>query len=128
VRGRCGRFRRACPELSFETDSLDRAVPRGGATDVVARTFGTKLSENLGQPLVVENRPGAGGNIGAELVANAPSDGYTLLVCSPAEIAINVTLYKKLPFDPVRDFAPITLGASAPLLLVVHPGLPGKHE
>ena len=98
--------------------------PAGGATDVVARTFGAKLSENLGQPVVVENRAGAGGNIGAEVVANSPPDGYTLLVCSPAEIAINVNLYRKIPFDPVRDFAPVTLAASAPLILVVHPSLP----
>jgi tripartite-type tricarboxylate transporter receptor subunit TctC len=100
--------------------------PAGGATDVVARTVGQKLTENLGQPMIVDNRPGAGGNIGAELVVNAPADGYTVLVCSPAEVAINVSLYKKLPYDPVRDFAPVTLATSAPLVLVVHPSVPAR--
>jgi tripartite-type tricarboxylate transporter receptor subunit TctC len=100
--------------------------PAGGATDVVARTVGQKLSENLGQPVIVDNRPGAGGNIGAEVVANAPADGYTLLVCSAAEVAINVSLYKKLPYDPVKDFAPVTLATSAPLVLVVHPSIPAR--
>ena len=98
--------------------------PAGGATDVVARILGLRLGEVLGQSVLIDNRPGAGGNIGAEIVAKAPADGYTLLVCSPAEVAINVTLYSKMPYDPVRDFAPVTLATSAPLVLVVPPTLP----
>ena len=98
--------------------------PAGGATDVVARAIGQKLNESMGQLIIVDNRPGAGGNIGAELVATALGDGYTLLVCSPAEVAINVSLYKKMPYDPVKDFAPVTLATSAPLVLVVPPTLP----
>jgi len=102
------------------------AFPPGGTSDVVARTLAQKLNEGLGQPVIVENRPGAGGNLGAEFVAKAPADGYTLLVCTPAELAINVSLYSKMPFDPLKDFSPVTLATSAPLILVVHPALPAK--
>ena len=98
--------------------------PAGGTTDVVARMISQKLNEAFGQPVLVDNRPGAGGNIGAEIVATAPPDGYTLLVCSPAEIAINLSLYKKMPYDPIKSFTPVTLATSAPLVLVVHPSLP----
>ena len=102
------------------------AFPPGGTSDVVARTLGQKLNESFGQPVLVENRPGAGGNLGAELVAKAPADGYTLLICTPAELAINASLYSKMPYDPVKDFTPVTLATSAPLILVVHPALPVK--
>ena len=102
------------------------AFPPGGTSDVVARALAQKLNESFGQPVLVENRPGAGGNLGAELVAKAPADGYTLLVCTPAELAINASLYSKMPYDPVRDFTPVTLATSAPLILVVHPALPVK--
>ena len=102
------------------------AFPPGGTSDVVARTLAQKLNESFGQPVIVENRPGAGGNLGAEFVAKAPADGYTLLVCTPAELAINVSLYGKMPYEPVKDFTPVTLATSAPLILVVHPALPVK--
>ena len=102
------------------------AFPPGGTSDVVARTLAQKLNESFGQPVIVENRPGAGGNLGAEFVAKAPADGYTLFVCTPAELAINVSLYGKLPYEPVKDFTPVTLATSAPLILVVHPALPVK--
>jgi tripartite-type tricarboxylate transporter receptor subunit TctC len=102
------------------------AFPPGGTSDVVARVLAQKLNETFGQPVVVENRPGAGGSLGAELVAKAPADGYTLLFSSPAELAINVSLYTKLPYDPIRDFTPVTLATSAPLILVAHPSLPVK--
>ncbi|MBI4189840.1 MAG: tripartite tricarboxylate transporter substrate binding protein [Betaproteobacteria bacterium] len=95
----------------------------GGATDVVARLIGQKLTEKLGQPVVVENRPGAGGNIAAELVAKSASDGYTLLVPAFAHV-VNPALYAKLPFDTVKDFAPVTLFASAANILAVHPSVP----
>jgi tripartite-type tricarboxylate transporter receptor subunit TctC len=93
----------------------------GGGTDILARVLAPKMTESLGQTLVVENRPGAGGNIGADLVAKAPPDGYTL-VMGANTIAINAGL-GKLPFDPIKDFAPVTLLASAPMLLVVHPSV-----
>ena len=98
----------------------------GGASDLAARIVGQKLSERLGQQVVVENRPGAGGAIGAELAARAPADGYNLLMGSSTEIAINPHLYKKLSYDTVRDFAPVAHVASTPLLVVVHPSLPAK--
>ena len=98
----------------------------GGASDLAARIVGQKLSERLGQQVVVENRPGAGGAIGAELAAKAPPDGYNLLMGSSTEIAINPHLYKKLSYDTVRDFAPVAHVASTPLLVVVHPSLPAK--
>jgi len=96
----------------------------GGATDVVARALGQRLSQAWGQPVVIENRTGAGGNIGADLVAKAPPDGYTLLMASPAEVAINQFLYSEMPFDPEKDLVAVTKVASAPLALVVHPSIP----
>lgn len=95
----------------------------GGATDVVARLVAPKLGEHLGQTVVVENRTGAAGSIGAAFVAKSPPDGYNLLVIS-SSYTINPGLYKDLPFDPVKDLAPVTLIAEAPFLLVVHPSMP----
>jgi len=95
----------------------------GGATDVVARLVAPKFGENLGQTVVVENRTGAAGAIGAAFVAKSPTDGYNLLVVS-SSYAINPSLYKDLPFDPVKDLVPVTLIAEAPFLLVVHPSMP----
>ena len=97
----------------------------GGGTDILARLLAQKLTENLGQQFVVENRPGAGQIIGIEAVARSAPDGYTLLMAASA-IVINEVLYKKPPYDTLRDFAPITLGASLPNILVVHPTLPAK--
>ena len=98
----------------------------GGATDVVARALGQRLSQAWKQPVVIDNRPGAGGNIGADLVAKAAPDGYTLLLASPAEVAINPFLYKSMSFDPQKDLAPVSKVASAPLALLVHPSVPAK--
>jgi tripartite-type tricarboxylate transporter receptor subunit TctC len=98
----------------------------GGATDVVARAMGQRLGEMWKQPVVIENKPGAGGNIGADLVAKAPPDGHTLLLASPAEAVINAFLYKSMPFDPQKDLLPVAKIASAPLALVVHPSVPAK--
>jgi tripartite-type tricarboxylate transporter receptor subunit TctC len=97
--------------------------PPGGATDVFARILGQKLNDALGQQLVVDNRPGAGGNIATELVARSPADGYTIIMVGPNH-AVNVSLYQKLPFDPVADFSPVTQLASVQTFLVVHPSLP----
>ena len=98
--------------------------PPAGANDLLARIIAPKLSEQLGQPVVVENRAGATGNIGAELVAKAPADGYTLLMGQAGNLTINISLMAKIPFDPVRDFSPVTMVASTPTVLVVHPSLP----
>ena len=97
------------------------AYPPGGGTDIVGRMLAQKLGESLGQSVVVENRGGASGNIGTELAARAAPDGYTILMGNVAPNAINVSLFKELPFDPVADFAPVSLVASTPNILVVHP-------
>jgi tripartite-type tricarboxylate transporter receptor subunit TctC len=99
----------------------------GGTTDILARTVGEKLSVALGQPVVVENRPGAGGGVGADYVAKAAPDGYTLVGGTISTHAINASLYKSLPYDPVKDFVPITLIARLPNLLVVNPNVPAKN-
>jgi tripartite-type tricarboxylate transporter receptor subunit TctC len=97
--------------------------PPGSTPDIVGRTLGAKLQQALGQPFVVENRTGAGGNIGTEAVAKAPPDGYTLLIGINGPIATNKYLYKSLPYDPDKDLAPISLLATAPQMLVVTPAL-----
>jgi len=100
--------------------------PAGGGGDMIIRVTGQKLTERLGQAVVVENRAGAGGNVGTEAVARAAPDGYTLLMANVAPMAINASVYKKLPYNPIRDFAPITLVASFPNVLVVHPSVPAR--
>lgn len=97
----------------------------GGATDVVARIIAPKLGEQLGQPVVVDNRAGANGNVGAEIVARAPADGYTLYVFTIGN-TINASLYAKLGYDPAKDFEPIGLIAKITNVLVVNPNLPIK--
>lgn len=97
----------------------------GGSTDTIARLMAPKLSERLGQQIVVENRGGAAGNIAAELAARAAPDGYTLFLAS-ASHTINASLYRKLPFDPVKDFAAITLVTSSPFVLATHPSVPAR--
>jgi tripartite-type tricarboxylate transporter receptor subunit TctC len=99
--------------------------PPGGGTDIVARVLAQHFSKALGQPFVVENKPGAGNMIGIESVARAPADGYTLLLVA-STLALNSVLYKKVPYDPVRDFAPITIAATAPNVLIVNPALPAQ--
>ena len=96
----------------------------GGPTDILARLIGQKLAETLGQPVVIENRAGAAGNIGTEAAAKSPPDGYTLVTGNNATFGANVSLYKRLGFDPVKDFTPIVLAATQPNILVVHPSLP----
>ena len=97
----------------------------GGSTDLVARVAGSKLNAALGQPVIVENRPGAGGNIAAELVAKSPADGYVLLV-TPSSFAVNPSLYRRVPYDALKDFAPVTGISSYMLFLVCHPSLPPR--
>ncbi len=99
----------------------------GGGTDLVARTLAQRLTENLGQTFVVENRGGAGGVIGADMVAKATPDGYTLVMGTPGSMTINPNLTKKMPYDTLRDFAPISLATISPFVLTVHPSLPVKN-
>jgi tripartite-type tricarboxylate transporter receptor subunit TctC len=98
--------------------------PPGGTADLLARVVGQKLTETLGRSFIIDNRGGAGGNIAGEIVAKSPPDGYTLLLANAPVLAVNPSLYSKLPFDPVHDFAPVCMIAHVPLLLIVHPSLP----
>jgi tripartite-type tricarboxylate transporter receptor subunit TctC len=100
--------------------------PAGGGTDIVSRTVGQKMSENMGQQVIVENRPGAAAIIGTDFAAKAAPDGYTLLMGNIGPNSANASLYKKLPYDSIRDFAPVSLVASAPYIMVVHPSVPAK--
>src|SRR3989449_5060717 len=96
----------------------------GGSSDILARSLAAKLAESLGQAVIVENRPGAGGNLAAEVVAKSPSDGNTWLLGNNAILATNHALYSRLGYDPVKDFAPVALVAVQPNVLVVHPSVP----
>ena len=99
------------------------AFPPGGGTDIIARSIAQKLAERIAQQVVVDNRPGAGGNIGTDIVVKSAPDGYTMLMGSAGPLAINANLFGKMPFDPIRDLAPVTLAASTPNVLLVHPSL-----
>jgi tripartite-type tricarboxylate transporter receptor subunit TctC len=98
----------------------------GGASDTMARALATKLSEGLGQSVVIDNRPGAGGNIAAEIVAKSNPDGYTMLLGNNGILSINISLYERPGFHPLKDFAPVVLAASQPNILAVHPSVPAK--
>ncbi len=100
--------------------------PPGGGNDTVARAIGQQVSPELGQPVVIDNRPGAGGSVGAELAAKAPPDGYTLFLAGVGSHAVNPNVHAHLAYDPVKDFAPVTLIASAPSVLVVNPSVPAR--
>src|SRR4051812_13875284 len=115
----------AAAQDSFPSKPIHIVVPftPGGTSDILARSLGQKLYEALGQPVLVDNKPGAGANIGADLVAKSAPDGYTLFIMSTVH-AINASLYKKLSYDPLRDFAPITMIASTSQVVVVDPSLP----
>ena len=123
----CGAIAMAAQAADYP-DRAVRAVvtfPAGGGTDIVARMVIQKLAERMGGSFVIDNRGGAGGTIGTELLAKAPADGYTIGVVSGSH-TINPSLYKKLPFDSVRDFAPVAMLVTGPGLLVVHPSLPAR--
>jgi tripartite-type tricarboxylate transporter receptor subunit TctC len=111
----------------YPTHPLRIVVPfaAAGGSDVIARLVGQKLADSLGQPVIVDNRPGAGANIGIGIAAKSPPDGYTLLVASSA-FTVNPTLYSKIPYDPYRDFYPLTCLGSSPNMLAVTPSLPVK--
>ncbi|HET7596918.1 MAG TPA: tripartite tricarboxylate transporter substrate binding protein, partial [Burkholderiales bacterium] len=101
--------------------------PAGGGSDTMGRIVGAKLSERLGQQIVVENRPGAAGSIGADIAARAPADGYSILLGSTSELVQYPNVNPKIPYDPLRDFAPVSLVGTIPMVLVVHPSLPVKN-
>jgi tripartite-type tricarboxylate transporter receptor subunit TctC len=100
--------------------------PPGGGNDILARVLAPKMAEFLGQPVVIDNRAGAGGNIGTDLAAKSPPDGYTIVIASN-QVTMNPALYAKLPFDIEKDFAPVALAASVPIVLVVHPSVPANN-
>jgi tripartite-type tricarboxylate transporter receptor subunit TctC len=120
----------AAAGAAFASDYPNRSVriivafPPGGINDIVARVMAERLTQSLQQPVVVENRAGAGGTIGADVAAKSKPDGYTLLMGSVSNIAMAPSQYKALPYDPARDFAPVALVAAAPNVLVVHPDFP----
>ena len=117
-----GGIGQARAQTPYPTKPLRMLVgfPPGGSTDVLARQIAAKLSESLGQQVVIDNRSGASGNLASELVAKGVADGYTLMMATVASHAINPAMYRKLPFDPIRDFQPITLIATYPLLLTIN--------
>ena len=122
-------FAAAAAETPYPTRPVRFIVPfaPGGSTDTLARTLAQRLTDALGQQVVVDNRSGGNGNIGTEIVARAVPDGHTIVLGYIANLGIGPSLYAKLPFDPVKDFAPVTLLAVAPNILVAHPSLPVKN-
>jgi len=114
--------------VSYPTKPIRIVVPftPGGGTDAVARLVGQRAGERLGQPFIIDNRPGAGTMLGTELTAKSPPDGYTIMIVSTAH-AINPALYPKVNYDPVRDFAPISLGISFPMVIAVNPAVPVRN-
>ena len=115
-------------QQNYPTRAIRLIVPLapGGPSDILARTMGQKLTESLKQPVVVDNRTGAGGTIGTDIAAKSPADGYNLLLIAAATYTINANLYKKLPFDARKDLSPVSVLAAAPYVLAVHPSLPVK--
>jgi len=123
----CGTALAQTPAFPVKTIRLVVAYPPGGTADVLSRAIAEGLSQRLGQRVVVDNKPGANGNIAADLVAKSPADGYTLLMTAPGPLAVNANLYATLPFDPATAFAPVSLAGVAPLLLVVPASLPVRN-
>ena len=121
-------FSTAFAQDAWPTRAITIIVPfsAGGTTDIVARFAGQALSQELGQPVIIDNRPGAGGNIGAQAVARAPADGYTLVMGTVGTHAINPSLYKKMPYDHIKDFAPISRVTAVPNVLIANPSQPYK--
>ncbi|MDM0008805.1 tripartite tricarboxylate transporter substrate binding protein [Variovorax sp. J22G73] len=119
----------AAQASDFPTKAIRIVVPfpPGGATDAAARLVAVKMAEHWGQPVLVDNRAGAGGNVGSDLVAKSPADGYTLVMGVTGSHAINTSLYTKMPYDPVADFVAISQVAVVPNVLVVHPSVPAKN-
>lgn len=112
----------------YPTKPIRMVVPSapGSGPDLIARVVAQKLTESLGKPVVADPRPGAGGSLGAEIVAKSPPDGYTLIMGSAGSHSVNTALYPKLPYDALKDFAPVSLVSTAPNILIVHPSMPVK--
>ena len=121
-------FSTVCAAQSYPSKPIRLIVPfaPGGGVDLIGRIIAQKLQEAWGQPVIVDNRGGGGGNIGTDMVAKSPPDGHTLLMGYVGNLAINPFLFRKLPYDPVKDFSPISLAATAPNLLVAHPSVPAN--
>src|ERR1041385_1352894 len=124
----CAVFRAARAQ-TYPARPIRLVVPyaAGGTSDILARQLGPKLSEALGQPVVVENKTGANGNVGADFVAKSPADGYTLLITDLGGLVISASVYPKLPFDPSKDFSPIVMVSYSPHVLAVHPSVPANN-
>ena len=120
--------RPAMADVAYPNRTIKLIVPYppGGTTDLLGRFIADQIKSGLNATVIVENKPGAGSTIGADLVAHAPPDGYTLLLATSTTLALDTTLYKKLPYDPVKDFAAISLVASVPFALIVNPQVPAK--
>src|SRR6201996_6709903 len=118
----------AAAQAAYPSRNIRMIVPypAGGTTDLLGRLIADQLKSGLNAVVVVENKPGAGTTLGAEQVARSEPDGYTLLIATSTTLAINKTLYKKLPYDPVKDFAPISLVAAVPFCLIINPTIPAK--
>ncbi len=116
----------AAPAWPTKAIRLVVTFPAGGSSDAAARIVAPRLSQRLGQPVLVDNKPGAGGGLGLDLVAKAPADGYTIVLASAGGLTANPTLYSKLPYDPQRDFAPITTFGTSPFVLVANASLPAN--
>ena len=121
--------RPALAQAAYPSRTIKMIVPypAGGTTDLLGRMVADQIQTGLGAPVVVENKPGAGTTLGAEFVARAEGDGYTLMIATSTTLAINKTLYRKLPYDPVKDFTPIALVAGVPFALIVNPSIPAKN-
>jgi len=122
----CGAGQCAAQQYPSKPIRIVVAYPAGGGTDVTARMLAPHLTERWGRPVVIDNRAGGAGMIGSDLVAKSAPDGYTLLLSVSPEMALNVALFKKMPYDPVRDFQPVTLPGTSPSVFVAHPALPVK--
>ena len=119
--GSCGSPALAQTAYPSRTIKMIVPYPAGGTTDLLGRLVADQLKSGLGATVIVENKPGAGTTLGADQVAKSEPDGYTLLMATSTTLAINKTLYKKLPYDPVKDFAPIALVAGVPFALIINP-------
>ena len=124
----CWRFAGPLREAAYPSRTIKMIVPypAGGTTDLLGRMVADQLKSGLGATVIVENKPGAATTLGADQVAKSEPDGYTLLMATSTTLAINKTLYKKLPYDPVKDFAPIGLVAAVPFALIINPEIPAK--
>src|SRR6266850_1384457 len=122
----CGALAQAQALFPNKPIRLIVTSPAGGANDILNRTLGAKLSESIGQPVLIDNKPGASGFVAAEMVARAPADGYTLLGATEATLVSNPLFFKKVPYDTQRDFAPVTMAVEVNYVLLVHPAVPAN--